>query len=92
MIYTLLDAIDPDGLQDRRQNSGYDFVPDVLCIAHCDFVRGEVDRIKVGRRPVVSGDNLETTNNHVEASDKKNRRTDTRDFINCFGDPVPRSS
>lgn len=77
MIYTLLDAIDPDGLQDRRQNSGYDFVPDVLCIAHCDFARGEVDKIKVGRRHVVSGDNLETTN-HVETSDKKNTEGRTR--------------
>lgn len=88
MVYTLLGTID---MRDWRQNRGYDFVLYVLCTAHCDFARGEVDRIKAGRRHVVSGDNLETTN-HVEASDKKNRRTDTRDFINCFGDPVPRSS
>ena len=77
MIHTLLDAIDHSGMQGRRQNHGYGFVPDVLRIAHCDHARGEVDRITVGRRHAVSGDNLETTN-HAEVTDKKNTGGRTR--------------
>jgi hypothetical protein len=75
-IYTIINAIDPNGMRDWRQNHRYDSVPDVPCIGYCDFARGEVDRIKEGRRHVLSSDNLETTN-HVEAIDKKDTGKDT---------------